>query len=159
MADRVSRRGKKKPTISRHICVDHCILLLQHLSTHMHFITNGYRTLFKNQLDRSKATCSFNKKQINKWINKCDIPRLPSWFSWYSLALLKSVHELSLKAFSPSSEVYSTEMQKKKNINGKTSKNYSKHKLWLMYKWIVNQHRIDSDGAIPVNLGEGKGQG
>ena len=39
--------------------MDHCILLLQHLSTHMHLITNGYRTPFKDQLDRSKATCSF----------------------------------------------------------------------------------------------------
>ena len=27
----------------------------------MHFITNGYRTLFKEQLNRSKATCSFNE--------------------------------------------------------------------------------------------------
>ena len=27
--------------------------------THIHFITNGYRTLFKDQLDRSKTTCFF----------------------------------------------------------------------------------------------------
>jgi hypothetical protein len=36
--------------------VDHCILLVNHLSNHTHFI----QTLFKDQLDRSKATCSFN---------------------------------------------------------------------------------------------------
>ena len=28
--------------ISRRVCVDHCILLLQHLSNHMLLITNGY---------------------------------------------------------------------------------------------------------------------
>ena len=31
----------------------------QHLSNHTDFIRNGYRTLFKDQLDWSKATCSF----------------------------------------------------------------------------------------------------
>ena len=55
MADRVCRRGKTKTTQFRGIF---CILLLQHLSNHIDFITNGYRTLFKDQLDRSKATCS-----------------------------------------------------------------------------------------------------
>ena len=29
----------------------------------MHFITNGYKTLFKDKLDRSKATCSFKINQ------------------------------------------------------------------------------------------------
>ena len=46
---------KRNHTISRHICVDHCVLLLQHLSTNMHFIAK----LFKDQLNRSKAACSF----------------------------------------------------------------------------------------------------
>ena len=31
---------KENRAISRHVCVDRCILLLQHLSNHMHFITN-----------------------------------------------------------------------------------------------------------------------
>ena len=33
--------------MSRHVSVDHCILLLQHLSTYMHFITNGYKRFSK----------------------------------------------------------------------------------------------------------------
>ena len=49
---------KRKPRNFKAFCVDHCILLLQHLFTHMHFITNGYKMLFKDQLVRSKATCS-----------------------------------------------------------------------------------------------------
>ena len=49
MADRVSRRGKRieNRAISRHACVDHCIQHLQYLSTHMHFITNGYKRFSK----------------------------------------------------------------------------------------------------------------
>ena len=66
MADRVSRRGKRKinRAISRHICV-YIISTLKHLSNHMHLITNGYRMLFKDQLDRSKATCSFKQLYEN----------------------------------------------------------------------------------------------
>ena len=55
MADRENH------AVLRHISVDHCILLLKHLSTHMHFITNGYRMLFKDQFDRSKATFFFKE--------------------------------------------------------------------------------------------------
>ena len=47
MANRVSRRGKRKTAISRHVSGDHCISLLQHLSTHMHFITNVYERFLK----------------------------------------------------------------------------------------------------------------
>ena len=43
-------------------------ILLKHLSNHMHFITNGYKMLFIDQLVRSKATCSFKQ---NTKINKC----------------------------------------------------------------------------------------
>ena len=32
---------------SQILCVDHCILLLNHLSNHMHFITNGYKHFSK----------------------------------------------------------------------------------------------------------------
>ena len=56
LVDRVTRKPRN---FEAYLCIDHCILLLKHLSNHMHFITNGYRTLFKDQLDRSKATCSF----------------------------------------------------------------------------------------------------
>ena len=46
--------------ISRLICVDHCILLLNHLSNHKYaFYNKRLQTLFKDQLDRSKATCCF----------------------------------------------------------------------------------------------------
>ena len=37
------RKVKGKPRNFEANCVDHCILLLQHLSNHMHFITNGYK--------------------------------------------------------------------------------------------------------------------
>ena len=47
MADRVSRQGKRKTVQFQAVCVDHCILLLQHLSNHMHFLTNGYRCFSK----------------------------------------------------------------------------------------------------------------
>ena len=48
MADSVSRWGNKENrAILRHVCVDHCILLLQHLSTQMHFITNRCKCLSK----------------------------------------------------------------------------------------------------------------
>ena len=33
--------------ISSDTCVDHCILLLNYLSNHMHFITNGYKRFSK----------------------------------------------------------------------------------------------------------------
>ena len=34
---------KGKPCNTRHICVDRYILLLKHLSNHMHFITKGFK--------------------------------------------------------------------------------------------------------------------
>ena len=42
-----------------HVCVDHCILLLKHLSTHNAFYIKRLQMLFKDQLGRSKAACSF----------------------------------------------------------------------------------------------------
>ena len=39
--------------------MDRYILLLKHLSDHMYFLTNGFQTLFIDQLARSKATCPF----------------------------------------------------------------------------------------------------
>ena len=35
----------------------------------MHFITNGYRTLSKDQLDRSKATCSFKRLRSRYFVS------------------------------------------------------------------------------------------
>ena len=46
MSDRV-RKVKGKPLNLKQMCVDHCILLLKHLSNHMHFITNGYKRFSK----------------------------------------------------------------------------------------------------------------
>ena len=59
------RVNSQNHTFSRQICVDHCILLLTHLSNHMHFITNGLQRLFIDKLGRSKATCSFNLIHTN----------------------------------------------------------------------------------------------
>ena len=41
------RKVKESHAILRHICVDHCILLLKHLSNHMHFVTNGQKHFSK----------------------------------------------------------------------------------------------------------------
>ena len=41
--------------------MDHCILLLQHLSIRFAFHNKRLQTLFKDQRDRSKATFSFNQ--------------------------------------------------------------------------------------------------
>ena len=58
---------KIKPrNFEAHLCRSF-ILLLQHLSNRMHFITNGYRTLFKDQLGRPKATCSFETSAVRKF--------------------------------------------------------------------------------------------
>ena len=46
------RTVKGKPRNLRQTCVDHCIVLLKHLSNHMHLITNGYkRFLWINSTD------------------------------------------------------------------------------------------------------------
>ena len=58
-------RLKENRAISRHVCVDHCILLLQHLSTHMHFITNGYKRFSKtNSTDPRQRVPSMTKSEI-----------------------------------------------------------------------------------------------
>ena len=50
---------KGKPRNSSDTCVVRYILLLKYLSNHI-FYNKRFQTLFKDQLDRSKATCSFN---------------------------------------------------------------------------------------------------
>ena len=50
---------KGKPRNSSDTCVVRYILLLKYLSNHV-FYNKRFQTLFKDQLDRSKATCSFN---------------------------------------------------------------------------------------------------
>ena len=45
-----------------HICEDHCMLLLQHLSTHVCISYQTAWMLFKDQLERSKAKRAFNMK-------------------------------------------------------------------------------------------------
>ena len=80
MAGSVSSwRIRKNCAISRNICVDHYILLLKHLSNHMHFKTNSFRTFFLDQLARSKSTCSFKvalHSQI-KWQQECYSTQFP----------------------------------------------------------------------------------
>ena len=51
--DRVNRKPRNFEAYMQII-----VLLLQYLSNHTHFTTNRYRTIFKDQLDRSKATSS-----------------------------------------------------------------------------------------------------
>ena len=53
------RNVKEKRAILIDTCVDHCILLLKHLSNHA-FDNKRFQTLVKDQLDRTKAMCSFN---------------------------------------------------------------------------------------------------
>ena len=55
-------QSKRNHAILRHICVDHCILLLKHLSNHMHFITNGYKRFSKtNSTDpRQRVPLTFH---------------------------------------------------------------------------------------------------
>ena len=66
-----SRRCKKENrAILRQTCVDHCILLLKHLSNHMRFIKNRLQTLFIDQLVRSKATCSFKTLLLQAKLRK-----------------------------------------------------------------------------------------
>ena len=47
MTDRVDDEVQENHAISSDTCVDHYILLLKHLSNHMHFITNGYKRFSK----------------------------------------------------------------------------------------------------------------
>ena len=54
------RTVKANLAISRQTCVDHCSLLLKHLSN-LAFYTKWLQTLFIDQLVRSKATCSFKQ--------------------------------------------------------------------------------------------------
>ena len=59
IADSVcSRRKRGNRTILRDSCDDHSILLLNNLSNHV-FHNKRFQTLFNDQLDRSKAMCSF----------------------------------------------------------------------------------------------------
>ena len=44
--------------------MDHCNPLLKHISTHMHFITNGYNFVI-DQLDLPKATCPFKRETVH----------------------------------------------------------------------------------------------
>ena len=55
--------------------MDHYVLLLKHLSNqtyYMHFIRNGLKCFFKDQLARSKATCPFNERFLSVYTNKCN---------------------------------------------------------------------------------------
>ena len=47
----------------------------------MHFITNGYKRFFKDQLDRSKATCSFKYTNIINVLSSQDVDSYAMWYS------------------------------------------------------------------------------
>ena len=52
-----STRYRENRAISRRVCVDHCILLLKHLSNHMYFTTNGYKCFSKTN-SKKNTTCA-----------------------------------------------------------------------------------------------------
>ena len=62
-------KEKENHAILRQICVDHCILLLKHLSNHMYFITNGYKCFLYFPLVRPKATCPYKTPLFINWQN------------------------------------------------------------------------------------------
>ena len=62
MADHVCRRGKRKTTQFRVILVWIIIFYFKNYSNHNAFYNKRLHALFKDQLDRSKATCSFKQK-------------------------------------------------------------------------------------------------
>ena len=43
-------KQKGSRAIMRHVCLDHYILLLNYLSNHMHFLTNGFKRFSKTNL-------------------------------------------------------------------------------------------------------------
>ena len=51
---------KENLAILGHVCVDHCILLLKHLSTHMRFISNGYKCFSKTSSADPRQHVPFN---------------------------------------------------------------------------------------------------
>ena len=56
---------EKKQALSRHNCVDHCILLLEHLSKHMHLKKkNGYKRFSKTNSTDPTQSVSLRQQQI-----------------------------------------------------------------------------------------------
>ena len=64
MADRVSRRGKRKTLQLRGMFV-WIIVFYFYIFLPYEFYKKRLQTLFKDQLDRSKATCSFKTNNSN----------------------------------------------------------------------------------------------
>ena len=56
--------------ISRYVCVDHCSLLLQHLSTQMHFITKGYKRFSKTNSTDPRQRVPFKTYSKKSWTGK-----------------------------------------------------------------------------------------
>ena len=75
-------KQKENHAISRQMCVDHCILLFKHLSTHMHFITNGNKRFSKtNSTDprqrvpvRKFDTYAASIQIMQKRLDSCFLP-------------------------------------------------------------------------------------
>ena len=58
-------KEKKKQALSRHNCVDHCILLLKHLSKHMHLKKkNGYKRFSKTNSTDPRQRVPLRQQQI-----------------------------------------------------------------------------------------------
>ena len=63
LLDEVKRNPRN---FEAYLCRSLCSTFTTSFEPYMHFITNGYKKLFIDQLDRSKATCSFNNIIIIK---------------------------------------------------------------------------------------------
>ena len=68
--------------MSSDTCVDHYILVLKYRSNHYAFHNKRFQTLFKDQLVRSKATCSF-KQCLNNIVET--LPYLHACTYWSNL--------------------------------------------------------------------------
>ena len=72
MADRVSRRGKRKTVQFRGTFVSSIVFYFYNIFLIMYFITT-IQTLFKDQLDQSKATCPFKYQEVYRQLMLLDL--------------------------------------------------------------------------------------
>ena len=68
MADRVSTQSKRKTTQFRGNCVDHCILLLNHLSNHKHFMLE-----YCNSFGWKRRCCGYKDSTVTVSVTTKDV--------------------------------------------------------------------------------------
>ena len=57
IADRFCFQRNRKTAISKHVCVNHYILILKYLSNHLHFITNGFKRFSTRPIQGNVFLC------------------------------------------------------------------------------------------------------